>query len=673
MGVCRMEKINSKDIKFALDVGTRSIIGTVGVVKDNKFHVILEKYVEHEERAMIDGQIHDIDLVAKSVKNIVDEIEKELNIKLTNASIAAAGRFLKTVNGTGYTELNEDEEINKEDIRKLELIALKEAEKEINKNTGGKLYCVGYSVKNYYLNGFLMSNLQGHKGENASVDVIATFLPRSVVDSLYTVLSKVGLSVSNITLEPIAAIDAVVPKNLRLLNIALVDIGAGTSDIAISSKDTISSYGMVPQAGDEVTEAIVQEYLVDFNTAEDIKRQINIESEITYIDVLGLENTIKVEDIRKVIKPIVSKIAEGIAAKIIELNGGKSPSALFLVGGGAHTPGIIEELSENLNMPVQRIAIKDRKSVTECISENNLGSAGVTVLGIALVALKNESKNFIDVTLNGSAVSMFNSHELTVMDVIIHAGVNPSMLMVRNGKNLRYKLNGVKRIAFGEKGKSPVIKVNDKIESLDKHIKYGDIIEIEYAKEGKDGKAQIKDVIRNLNSIGIYLDNEVINLEPIITVNNQKENLEYEIKENDEINVILPKTVKDIKEYILKEEVEIEKNGIKLEDNYIVSEGEKLNIIKPIDDKITINKDKDEKNKQELINNEIDKNVINVVFNNKKLTLSHRKDYIIIDVFNYVDYDLSNVKGKVNLTLNGEKVGYTTKIKDGDVIELVIN
>lgn len=673
MGVCRMEKINSKDIKFALDVGTRSIIGTVGVVKDNKFHVILEKYVEHEERAMIDGQIHDIDLVAKSVKNIVDEIEKELNIKLTNASIAAAGRFLKTVNGTGYTELNEDEEINKEDIRKLELIALKEAEKEINKNTGGKLYCVGYSVKNYYLNGFLMSNLQGHKGENASVDVIATFLPRSVVDSLYTVLSKVGLSVSNITLEPIAAIDAVVPKNLRLLNIALVDIGAGTSDIAISSKDTISSYGMVPQAGDEVTEAIVQEYLVDFNTAEDIKRQINIESEITYIDVLGLENTIKVEDIRKVIKPIVSKIAEGIAAKIIELNGGKSPSALFLVGGGAHTPGIIEELSENLNMPVQRIAIKDRKSVTECIGENNLGSAGVTVLGIALVALKNESKNFIDVTLNGSAVSMFNSHELTVMDVIIHAGVNPSMLMVRNGKNLRYKLNGVKRIAFGEKGKSPVIKVNDKIESLDKHIKYGDIIEIEYAKEGKDGKAQIKDVIRILNSIGIYLDNEVINLEPIITVNNQKENLEYEIKENDEINVILPKTVKDIKEYILKEEVEIEKNGIKLEDNYIVSEGEKLNIIKPIDDKITINKDKDEKNKQELINNEIDKNVINVVFNNKKLTLSHRKDYIIIDVFNYVDYDLSNVKGKVNLTLNGEKVGYTTKIKDGDVIELVIN
>src|SRR5690606_19782651 len=117
------------------------------------------------------------------------------------------------------------------------------------------------------------------------------------------------------------------PKNLRLLNIALVDIGAGTSDIAISSKDTVSSYGMVPQAGDEVTEAIVQEYLVDFNTAENIKRQINLGKEITYIDVLGLENTIQADDVRKVIKPIVSKIAEGISTKIIELNGNKSPSA----------------------------------------------------------------------------------------------------------------------------------------------------------------------------------------------------------------------------------------------------------------------------------------------------------------------------------------------------------
>lgn len=83
------------------------------------------------------------------------------------------------------------------------------------------------------------------EAENMSIELIATFLPRSVVDSLYTVIKKVWLKVNNLTLEPIAAIEAVVPQKLRLLNIALVDIGAGASDIAISSKESISSYGMV--------------------------------------------------------------------------------------------------------------------------------------------------------------------------------------------------------------------------------------------------------------------------------------------------------------------------------------------------------------------------------------------------------------------------------------------
>ena len=681
-----MNNVNLEDIKFALDVGTRSVIGTVGIIKDDKYNVLFEKYIEHEERAMIDGQIHDINLVAKGVKQIVDEIEEKLNIKLKEVSIAAAGRFLKTINSNGYMELNDEEEIHKEDVRKLEIIALKEAEKIVNKNTDGKLYCVGYSVKSYFLNGYHISNLAGHKGENAGIEVIATFLPRSVVDSLYTVVKKVGLTVSNLTLEPIAAIEAVVPKNLRLLNIALVDIGAGTSDIAISSKDTIASYGMVPQAGDEVTEVIVQECLVDFNTAEEIKRKLMTEEYVTYTDILGLENTVESENIKKSIRPIVTKIAEGIAAKILELNGSKAPSALFLVGGGAHTPFIIEELAGKLNMPIQRIAIKDRKSVVECISDNNLGSAGVTVLGIALVALKNGKKNFIDVTLNGSTVSLFNSHNHTVMDVIMQAGINPSMLISKNGKNLRYKLNGVKRIAFGEKGRNSIIKVNGNIESLEKNIKSEDNIEITYAIPGKDGKAKIIDLIKNLNCISIYIDNNITNLEPIVIVNNKEECGNYIIVENDDVAIINPNTIGDIKKYIIKDEnIIIKKDNFLLEDNYEVKEGEKIitfnnletekkEIVEEVTEGIleeTIKEaacDKQNDGEKEAIEHK--EEGITVTFNNKKLTLSKQKDYIIVDIFNYIDFDTRSVKGTVNLILNGEKVGYTEKIKDGDKIEL---
>lgn len=730
-----MENLNIKDIKFALDVGTRSVIGTVGVLKDNKFHVLYEKYIEHEERAMIDGQIHDIDLVAKGVKLIVDEIERELNIKLESASIAAAGRFLKTINSKGSVELNSEEEINKEDVRKLELIALKEAELEINKSTGGKLYCVGYSIKSYYLNGFLISNLQGHKGENASVEVIATFLPRSVVDSLYTVIKKVNLKVNNLTLEPIAAIEAAVPKNLRLLNIALVDIGAGTSDIAISSKETIASYGMVPLAGDEVTEAIVQEYLVDFNSAEEIKRNIELKEEITYVDVIGFENTVRSEDIKKVISPIVTKIAEGISTKIIELNGNKAPSALFLVGGGAYTPGIIDELSQKLNIPKQRIALKDRTSVVECVSENNFGTAGVTVLGIALVSLKNGDKNFIDINLNGSPVSMFNSHEHTVMDVIIQAGINPNMLISKNGRNLRFKLNGMKRIAFGEKGVNPIIKVNGIRENIDKKVKLYDNIEISFARIGRDANAKVSSQIKDLNCIGLYINEELINLEPIVIVNGSQESLDYDIKEDDELEIIIPKKAKDLKKYILNDKIILFINNKELDDEYNLLEGDKITtksleietnkeVINNIDinefnEDLSSNNLKESNEKEEnkykeeviyehkkeveetdYIEEYLDKNEalfqetktdkesseeiilpieedekdtkkeITVTFNNKKIKLKGQNDYIVVDVFNFVEYDQSQIKGTINLSLNGKKVGYTEFIDDGDIIEL---
>ena len=296
------KEFSVEDIKFSLDIGTRSVIGSAGIVKGTKIDVIKECYIEHHERAMLDGQIHDISLVTKTVKSVIQNLENELNVKLEKVNIAAAGRLLKTVNSKAELDLNKDESINSEWIKTLELKAIKEAEESIAKEVVGELYCVGYSVVNYYLNGYIISNLLGHKGENISVEIIATFLPKSVVDSLYSVMDKCGLRVSSLTLEPIAAIEAVVPQKLRLLNIALVDIGAGTSDIAISADQSIVAYGMVPIAGDEVTEVIAKECLVDFNTAEIIKRQINTEEEIKFIDILGFECSRSSEKLKEVIR-----------------------------------------------------------------------------------------------------------------------------------------------------------------------------------------------------------------------------------------------------------------------------------------------------------------------------------------------------------------------------------
>ncbi len=682
---------NPKDIIFALDIGTRSVIGTVGVVRDKKFEVICEKYQEHEERAMVDGQIHDINLVAQVVDSVKRKIENEIGIKLEEVSIAAAGRFLRTCEAKAEMELNDEQEIDKEIVRTIELSAVKQAEEEVNKNTAGKLYCVGYSVKEYYLNSYVISNLLGHKGEGAGVDVIATFLPRSVIDSLYTVMNKVGLRVMNLTLEPIAAIEAAVPKNLRLLNIALVDIGAGTSDIAISSKQAISSYGMVPMAGDEVTEIIAQEYLVDFNSAEEIKRSITVSEEITYTDVLGLENTISSEDVRKLINPVVEKLSDSISTKVIELNGGKAPSAVFLVGGGAHTPGLLEGVAKELNIPEKRIAIKDRSSVLECVSDNSMGSAGVTVLGIALSAIRSLGNDFIDVTLNGEPISLFNSHKHTVMDVLLQAGINPSLLIAKTGKNIRFSVNGRKRLAFGDIGTNAEITINGEKADIESEINAHDDIKVTYAQNGKDAEAKVNEFLTNINSISIYVDDEIVNIDPVCIINGEIRHIDDNISEGDDVQVFIPNKICDLKKYVLKSDktlVDIEYK--EFDDEYRVLDDEKIFVKTEADEICEIKAEEEsavtnslaaeetpveEKTSPEAAVEEetVEKTEdgLMVIVNKEKVYLKNKKSYIFVDIFNFIDFDLTVPHGKsVILKLNGKDAAYTDILNEGDEIEV---
>ncbi|MCW6083659.1 rod shape-determining protein [Clostridium botulinum] len=605
-----MEKnhLDKQNIVFALDIGTRSILGAVGVVRDKKFHVIEESYVEHEERAMIDGQIHDVSLVANAVIKVKRDLEEKIGIELNKVSIAAAGRFLKTYTAKSELNVDNEKEIDKDTIRSLELTSVKKAEEEVSKKSGGKLYCVGYTVKNYYLNDYVIGNLLLQKGEKIAAEVIATFLPRYVIDSLYSVMKKVGLIVDSLTLEPIAAMEAAIPKKLRLLNLALIDVGAGTSDIAICSRDSITAFGMVSLAGDEVTEAIVQNFLVDFETAEKIKKQCSESDTVEYIDVLGLTNKIPSKDIKRVIEPVVKKISEEIGNKIIEINGEKSPNAIFLVGGGAHTPLLKEFLCEKLNMPLERAAIKDRDAVIDCSIENNkFGSEGVTVLGIGLISIRRLGNDFIDVMLNGSIISLFNSHKHIVMDVMLQAGINPKVLLGRNGRSIRFTLNNIKRMAFGTLATNALIKINGVKASVEDNIKEGDKIEIEFAKNGEDAKPTLKDYIKKVYSTTFFINDIIENLTPLAFVNGDKKDVNYIIKEGDNVKILFPETLGHYMEYYeTLKDYKYYLNGEELKEDYIIRESDRIYKIR----------DEIEENKEENFQiNKVDEkdNELNVV------------------------------------------------------------
>ena len=200
------------DLVFALDIGTRSIIGIVGRVEGDLFKVLAIESEEHARRSMKDGQIEDIDQVAQVARRVKQRLESRLGVMLKKVCIAAAGRALKTQKADYEIQLEQVRQIDGELIGRLEIGAVTAAEEAFHKENnaedeeqGRGFFLVGYSVLSYYLDNLNISSLKDHKGRNLKVEVIATFLPREVVDSLYMTMQKCSLEVVSLTLEPTQA------------------------------------------------------------------------------------------------------------------------------------------------------------------------------------------------------------------------------------------------------------------------------------------------------------------------------------------------------------------------------------------------------------------------------------------------------------------------------------
>ncbi|WP_341877049.1 cell division protein FtsA [Defluviitalea saccharophila] len=663
-----------EELVFGLDIGTRTIMGILGFQKGKDFIVIAAEQIEHESRAMMDGQIHDIFKVAQTVQKVKTALEKRVGIQLKDVAIAAAGRVLKTYLVRIDQSLDEVKEIQKDLIRELELKGIDEAQAKLKEELGDTnidYFCVGYSVVNYYLNEYIITNLEGHKGKKIGADVLATFLPRSVVESLYAVMDKVGLNVVSLTLEPIAAINVAIPENLRLLNLALVDVGAGTSDIAITKEGAVIGYGMIPIAGDEITERIVHKYLVDFQTAEKIKYQINKQEKISFLDILGIPHTVTSQELLEHLEDAVNYLADQITAKIYELNGNKAPNAVFCVGGGSQVKGLTEKISERLKLPKERVALRGGDTLInvkyEC--EPLVAPDVITPIGICVTSILQRGYDFIEVKVNGDPVKLLNTKRLTVADAGIQKGFNHTNLLGRKGSSLIFKLNQQSKKIWGEPAIPAELYVNGKEASLDTPIHAGDDITIKPAINGKPARAYIKDFLDEKKVKKIIINDIEMELSVLCMSNGTIVDQDTPIHNNDEIEFFEIQTIEDLARYA---DIEINGkeffvNGEKVDLNYSIQNGDKV-YFKPIkeDQEIIVN----EENKDQLSVHFQDIPVI-VTVNSNKVTLKGKKsDYIFVDIFNFIDFDLKNPQGNIVLKLNGKRAAFTDIIKQGDQIEI---
>lgn len=541
---------------FGLDIGTRNVVGTVGYQTDDREFVVTAQYVrEHETRAMLDGQIHDIGRVAKTIKEVKDELEKQTGQPLEEVCIAAAGRVLKTVTTHVEYEYAQESVVTGEDVHTLNLLGIEKAQealKEVN-DTSYKFYCVGYSTVKFFLNDEVFISLEGHKANKIGEDIIVTFLPEDVVDGLYAAVGQAGLSVANMTLEPIAAINVAIPENYRMLNIALVDVGAGTSDISITRDGSIIAYGMIPHAGDEMTEVIVQHFLVDFNMAESIKLQSTTSDTVTYKDIMSIEHTIPAQDVWDVAAPVVDNIAQEVSAKIRELNGDKTVSACFVVGGGGKIHGFTEKLAEDLDLPEERVALRGEEVLGDVTFEQEdikKDPLLVTPIGICLNYYE-QRNNFIMVRFNGERIKLYDNNRLTIVDAALQAGFSNDELFPKRGTPINFTVNGVARLVRGEAGEGAVVTMNGKPASINTPLEPNSEIIIEPSTAGEAAEYKISQLDEYNHSVITFIINgRKVSCPRFVQVNGRLEPEDYSIRENDVIETRNYYTVRQIAQFM---------------------------------------------------------------------------------------------------------------------------
>lgn len=544
---------------FALDIGTRSVVGIILEEQDEKFHVVDLISEEHKERAMVDGQIHNVIHVATVIQHIKKKLE-EKHGPLHSVSVAAAGRALKTEQASVTLDIKNRSAITEDDINRLELAAVQKAQQQLlehkEKMNGNHYYCVGYSVLYYRLDGQEIGSLMDQQGEEAEVEVIATFLPRVVVESLLAALKRADLEMEGLTLEPIAAINALIPSTMRRLNIALVDIGAGTSDIAITNKGTVIAYGMVPTAGDEITEALCDHYLLDFPVAEKVKRDLSKYDEIAISDILGFEQLYTKEEIMNVLRPSVTSLATAIANEILRLNSHQAPKAVLLVGGGSLTPEITDELCKALEIPNKRAAVRGIDAIQNLTRENHVSASPelVTPIGIAIAA-KNSPIKYMTVEVNHQMIRLFELKEMTVADALLAANITINRLYGKPGLAMSIKVNGQDIFVPGGHGCPTEILVNG-IKATTKHpIKNGDVIELIQGNDGEPAKATIQDIIELDEKCTIYIQEEPFIIEPKLILNGQSARLHDSLDDGDVLNIATAKNIEQALKWVGKDKL----------------------------------------------------------------------------------------------------------------------
>jgi cell division protein FtsA len=368
-----------KDLVVGLDVGTSKVMAVVAEVQLDGSLKLAGMGVA-ASNGLKRGVVVNIDATVQSIQQALKEAELMADCKISNVYTGITGSHIRGLNSSGMVAIK-DKEVSAADVARVI-----ETARAINISTDQRLLLV--EPQEFVIDGQDVKEPIGMSGIRLEAKVHIVTGAQSAAENIIKCIRRCGLEVEQLMLNPLASSQAVLTEDERELGVALVDIGAGTTDIAIFTGGAIRHTAVIPIAGDLITSDIAMALRTPTKDAEDIKVESGFAKQLladpeTQIEVPGLGDRgprmLGRQSLAGVIEPRVEEIYS-LVAQVIRESGYEEvlSSGIVITGGSAMMPGMVELGEDIFLKPVRRGLPKYSGALADMVAQTRMA----TVMGL---------------------------------------------------------------------------------------------------------------------------------------------------------------------------------------------------------------------------------------------------------------------------------------------------
>lgn len=349
-----------KDLLVGLDIGTSKVVAVVAELRpDGAYEVI--GMGQTESKGLKKGVVVNIEATVQSIQKALEEAELMADCKISEVFTGIAGSHIRSFNSSGMVAIK-DKEVTPADVARVI-----ETAKAVNIPTDQQILHI--LTQEFIIDG--QEDVRepiGMSGIRLEVKVHIVTGAVSAAQNIVKCVRRCGLEVHDLILQPLASSLAVLTEDEKELGVVLVDIGSGTTDIAIFSEGAIRHTAVIPIAGDQITNDIAMALRTPTPDAEDIKIQYGIAKQVLadpdeMIDVPGVGDrgprTLSRQALAAVIEPRVEELFS-LVHQVVRESGYEEllSSGVVLTGGTAMMPGMVE-LGEDIFLKPVRVGVPE--------------------------------------------------------------------------------------------------------------------------------------------------------------------------------------------------------------------------------------------------------------------------------------------------------------------------